>query len=121
MNFKKVVTRVFTVLAVAMAAFSGVMKLAGGAEATEMLTAIGVGPYVVLLGLAEILFAVLFAVPKTMKIGFLLLSCYFAGALATELSHQLPLNAVGPLVLVWIAAFLRDSSVFLPSPAGQPS
>ena len=77
-----------------------------------MLEAAGVGPYRVELGLAEILFAALFAYPKTMKIGFILLSCYFAGALATELSHQLPLNALIPLVLVWIAAWLRDRSIF---------
>jgi hypothetical protein len=63
----------------------------------------------------EIVFAALFVFPKTMKIGFLLLTCYFAGAIATELSHNMPLNAVPVLTLIWIAAFLRDSSIFLPT------
>jgi len=54
-----------------------------------------------------------------MKIGFLLLSCYFAGALATELSHGTPLNAITPLVLVWLAAFLRDPQSFLPGTKGE--
>jgi hypothetical protein len=59
-------------------------------------------------------FAALFAFPKTMKIGFILLASYFAGALATELSHHVALNAVTPLVLIWVAALLRDKSIFLP-------
>jgi hypothetical protein len=42
------------------------------------------------------------------------LTCYFSGAIATELSHGTPFNAVMPIALVWIAAFLRDPSIFLP-------
>jgi hypothetical protein len=44
-----------------------------------------------------------------------LLTCYFSGAIATELSHGLPFNAVLPITLIWIAAFLRDPSIFLPA------
>lgn len=40
------------------------------------------------LGLMEMTFALLFLFQKTMRIGFILLSCYFAGAMATELSHD---------------------------------
>jgi hypothetical protein len=36
----------------------------------------------------EIAFAVLFVVPATMKLGFILASCYFGGAIATELSND---------------------------------
>ena len=50
-------------------------------------------------------------------LSFILLSCYFAGALATELSHGTAFNALIPLLLIWMAAFLRDRSVFLPAPA----
>ena len=114
MKFKRIITIVITGLAVAMVAFSGVMKLSGNPEGAQMLEALGVGQFIVFLGLAEILFAALFAFPKTMKIGFILLSCFFAGALATELSHGVAPNALMPLVLIWIAAFLRDKSIFLP-------
>ena len=116
MKFKRISTLLVTVLAVGMVAFSGVMKLSASAESAKMLEALGVRPYRVWLGLTEILFAALFAYPRTMKMGFILLTSYFAGALATELSHQVTLNALTPLVLVWVAAFLRDRSVFLPSP-----
>ena len=115
MKFKRIIAIVFTVLAVGMVAFSGVMKLSGNQEGAKMLEAFGVGQYRVFLGLAEILFAALFAFPKTIRIGFILLSCYFAGALATELSHGATPNALTPLVLVWIAMLLRDASILFPA------
>jgi hypothetical protein len=66
----------------------------------------------------EITFSILFIFPKTMKLGFILLSCYFAGAIATDLSHgNTVANAMMPITLVWIAAFLRDKSIFLHTPA----
>jgi hypothetical protein len=64
----------------------------------------------------EMTFIILFAFPKTMRIGFILISCYLAGAMATELSHDGSIFNPGiPLVLVWITAFLRDCSLFLGS------
>jgi hypothetical protein len=62
----------------------------------------------------EMTFALLFVFPKTMRIGFILLSCYFAGAMATELSHDGSIfNPAIPLALIWITAYLRDNSIFL--------
>ncbi len=115
MKAKKIITIVFTVLAVGMAALSGIMKLTASDEIIKTLAKVGVADYRIALGLMEIVFAALFAFSKTMKIGFILLSCYFAGALATEISHGTPLNALTPLVLIWIAAFLRDKTIFLPA------
>jgi len=115
MKTKKIITIVFTVLASAMAILSGIMKLLGSADVVAGLTKVGVAEYTNYLGLMEIGFAALFIYPKTMKIGFILLSCYFAGALATELSHATPFNALMPIILIWIAAFLRDKFIFLPS------
>jgi hypothetical protein len=119
MKAKKIITIVFTVASIALVVFSGLIKLIGGEEVIKTLTPLGVVAYTKGLGIMEITFAVLFAFPKTMKIGFILLSCYFAGALATELSHGLPFHALMPIVLVWIAAFLRDRYIFLPKPAIQ--
>ena len=48
-----------------------------------------------------------------MKLGFILASCYFAGAIATELSHEaLKVNPFIPIVLLWIGALIRDRSIF---------
>jgi hypothetical protein len=115
MKFKRISTIVITVLAVAMPALSGVMKLIGNPDGIKSLETFGVGQYKVWLGLAEIVFAALFAFPKTMKIGFILLASYFAGALAIELSHHAALNSLVPLVLIWVAALLRNRSIFLPA------
>jgi len=117
MKAKKIITIVVTALASLLPVFSGIMKLSQSPEIVQALTKVGVGSYLVPLGLMEIGFTALFIYPKTMKIGFLLLTCYFAGAIATELSHGTPFNAVLPLVLIWIAAFLRDASIFLPGKA----
>ena len=46
-------------------ALSGVMKLAGNRQILEGMTAVGVGPYVRMLGVMELVFAALFAVPAT--------------------------------------------------------
>ena len=96
-----------------MIALSGVMKLSGGQQVVEGMTKMGVGRHLRLLGLMELAFAALFVIPATMKIGFILASCYFAGAIATELSHDaLKANPFIPMVLLWIGAFIRDRSIF---------
>jgi hypothetical protein len=92
---------------------SGVVKLTGNTKIVEAMTTLGVGRHLRLLGVMELAFAALFVVPATMKLGFLLASCYFAGAIATELSHDaLKANPFIPIVLLWIGAFVRDRSIF---------
>jgi hypothetical protein len=94
-------------------ALSGVMKLSGNPKILDGMSTLGVRRYVPLLGVMELTFATLFVIPATFKLGFLLASCYFAGAIATELSHDaLKVNPFIPIVLLWIGAFIRDRSVF---------
>lgn len=112
-KIEKILTIIVTVLAAGMVILSGIFKLTQSAQVLETLDKAGVGQYAVPLGCMEIGFALLFLFPKTMKLGFILLSCYFAGAIATELSHGIPFNAVLPMVLIWVSTFLRDRSVFL--------
>ncbi len=114
MKVKKIIAIVFTVLAVGMVIFSGILKFVGPPEMVENMSKMGLGPYLPILGLMEISFALLFAWPRTLRIGFVLLSCYFAGAMAVELANAMPFNAMTPMVLVWIAAFLRDQEVLWP-------
>lgn len=94
-------------------ALSGVLKLSGNLRIAEEMSELGVGGYLRLLGVMEIGFATLFVVPATMKLGFILASCYFAGAIATGLSHKsLKINPFIPIVLLWIGAFIRERSIF---------
>jgi hypothetical protein len=115
MKTKKIITITVTALASLLVVVSGIMKLAKGEEIVTGMQKVGVGDYITLLASMEIGFTALFIYPKTMKVGFILLTCYFSGAIATELSHGLPFNAVLPITLIWIAAFLRDPSIFLPA------
>ncbi|MBZ5858384.1 DoxX family protein [Flavihumibacter profundi] len=119
MKAMKIITTGLPFLAAALVIFSGIIKLMGGEEVNRVLSGFGVGQYRVILGLMEIGFAILFLIPRTNRIGFLLLSCYFAGAMGTELSHGTSFNALTPIALVWVATFLRDRDVFLGSPAKQ--
>jgi len=114
-NKKQLLTGLVTVVPVGMTVMSGLAKLTGSPEVVEGLTKAGVGPYIFGLGLMEIAFAVLFVIPRTMRLGLLLLTAYFAGAMATDLSHGNPvLMPTLLLALVWMAAFVRDRHVFLP-------
>ena len=94
-------------------ALLGVLKLVGNRQVVQELTALGVGRHLRVLGVMELAFATLFVIPATSKLGFLLASCYCAGAIATELSHDaLKANPFVPIVLLWIGAFTRDRSIF---------
>jgi hypothetical protein len=92
---------------------SGAMKLSGNPKIRETMSALGVARAIRLLGVMELTFAVLFVVPATMKLGFILASCYFGGAIATELSHDaLKVNPFIPIAVLWLGAFVRDRSIF---------
>lgn len=115
MKAKKIITITATSIAALIVALSGVMKLIKNEEVVSKMTSVGVGNYITILGVMEIAFITMFLFPKTMKAGFILLACYFSGAIATDLSHGLNSIATAmPLVLVWVSTYLRDRSIFLP-------
>jgi DoxX-like family len=101
-------------------ALSGVLKLAGNPQILKGMTKLDVQPYVPL-GAMELAFAALLVAPATFRLRFVLASCYFAGAIATELSHgALTVNPFIPIGLLWIGAFIRDRSIFFePSRASR--
>ncbi len=114
MKAKKIITTSLTALITLIIFLSGLMKFIHFPWSVAGLEKYN--PSV--LGLMEMIFIILFFIPKTMRIGFILLCCYFAGAMATELSRDASmLNPGIPLVLIWITAFLRDSSLFIGFPS----
>lgn len=111
---KKTITIGLTALVGIMVGLSGLMKVIHLPWSVDGLVKFNLPNSATVLGLMEIAFIVLFVFPKTIRIGFILISCYFAGAMATELSHDgSMLNPAIPLALIWVAAFLRDPSLFL--------
>jgi len=116
-NSKEIFTIVLTVLVTLMIGLSGLMKAIHLPWSVDGLVKFNLPNSATVLGLMEITFIILFAFPKTMRIGFILISCYLAGAMAVELAHDgSMLNPGIPLALVWITAFLRDRTLFLGEP-----
>ncbi|MEI9808516.1 MAG: DoxX family protein [Bacteroidota bacterium] len=113
MHFSTTVKIIITAIPALLIVFSGLLKLSGSKQVVETLTKVGVGPYIRPLGIAEIIFAALFVIPATNNIGFILLACYFSGALATDLSHK---NKIVPpimiLVLLFVAEYLVNAEMF---------
>lgn len=104
---------IVTIIPALLVIASGVSKLSGSKQVIDSLSKVGVLEYAKYLGAAEIIFAVLFVYPPTNAIGFVLLVCYFSGALATDLSHKRPV--IAPFVilaLIFIAEFISNSEIF---------
>lgn len=114
MKAKKILASVFTVFTTLMILFSGITKAISYPWSVDGLAKVGIPNGAPILGLMEISFLAIFLFPKTMRIGFILLSSYYAGAMATELTHGNSMMAPAiPLLIIWITAFLRDQSIFL--------
>jgi hypothetical protein len=95
---------------------SGSLKIAGIHPMVGHFTEMGFDPLLIkLLGMAEIIFSVLFLFTPTSKIGLLLLTAYFGGAMAAEIPFHKIVAPLIPLVLVWVTAFIRQPSTFLPT------
>ena len=92
-----------------MLAASAADKISGSAHSVEMLTTFGLPPFGYrVLGVIELISALLFLYPRTGVLGLVLLSSYFGGAIATHLQHNLDISF--PMAIeaaVWIAAALR--------------
>ena len=111
----RIISIILMVLPSLMLIMSGVMKLIGAEQIVTGLTKAGLGSYITLLGIIELISVALFLYPKTYKIGFLLICCYLGGALSIELATAQPPSAAIFLTIVWIAVFLKDKLMFLSS------
>ena len=90
-----------------------IMKLTAQPQLVEVFSKTGLLPYMKLLGAAELAFVSLFLWARTLRIGFFLMTAYFGGAMAIELSqHIFFIMPAVILALVWLAAWLRDNSLF---------
>lgn len=108
-----IISIVLMVIPSLMIVMSGVMKLIGSQQIVDGLTKVGLGNYIVLFGLIELISVALLWITMTRNIGFFLLCSYLGGALSIELAGgQAPLAAIF-LALIWISVFLKDRSLFL--------
>lgn len=102
-----------SVIIASVIAIGAIMKLAAAPQLVDLYSKIGLLQYLQILGMTELLFVGIFLWPRSMKIGFLLLTGYFGGAMAVEMANGNFFLFPGIiLAIVWIAAYLRDASLF---------
>ena len=114
---KRIISIVLTSLIGLMLVIGGIMKIVKAEPESIMvqLDKYGYTEYLTYIGIISLLAGVLLLYPKTAKTGFLLGSCYFAGATALELSGKQPLVAPLFIVLLWAGMFLRNKEMFISS------
>ena len=87
---------------------TGAMKFTGGEQNVKMAELVGGQTTLFILGGLQLLFALLFWIPRTAVVGFLLMACYMAGAMATHLVIKEPFGLqAGIETLIWVTAFVR--------------
>lgn len=109
----RIISIVLMLIPSLMLIMSAVMKLSHAQQIVEGFSKSALIRYIDLIGIIELVSVTLFLIPKTTKIGFLLLCSYLGGALAIELAGgQAPMAALF-LVVLWISVFLRHRLMFL--------
>jgi hypothetical protein len=110
-----IVGRVLTALAVAFLLFSASIKFVAPAMVRETMVTLGYPPELsTWLGVLELVCTLLYAVPRTARVGAILLTGYLGGAVATHLRLLDPW-LTHTLFPVWLGAFawagllLRDA------------
>jgi hypothetical protein len=112
---RPMIKKIPALLIAAILTISGILKIAGIHPMLDHFITMGLSVTLVkIFGVAEVIFSLLFAYPRTSKIGLLLLTGYFGGAIAAEIPFHQVMAPTMPLAFVWIAAFLREPSNFLP-------
>ena len=115
----RIISLVLMILISLSLVMSGVMKLMGGKQVVEGLTKIGLGNYITLLGIIELVSVALLFIPKTYNLGFLLITAYLGGAISIELaSGQVPSASIF-MAILWVAMFLKNKAMFLEAPVKE--
>lgn len=92
-----------TALVAALTIFSGVMEFImpmTDPEIVAYVTRLGIVDMEYPLGAAKLLIAALYLVPRTSTVGFVLMVGYYGGALATNITHAVPLAEYFPIIVV---------------------
>lgn len=114
---KRIISWILILIPSVMLLMSGVMKLIHAQPVVDNLTKAGFGNLITALALIELASVVLLLIPKTYKIGFLLVVAYLGGAIAIELGSGIFPTAAVFMILLWIGVYLRNAQVFTNSSA----
>jgi DoxX-like family len=89
-------------------------KISGNEEGLKTTAAWGISAdALIILGVIEIISIILFTIPRTSILGFLLLVAYMGGAIATHLEHGESVLAPAMIAsVVWITGAIRIPELF---------
>ncbi len=108
---RKITAWILVGLISALLVMSAIMKLTVSldSEMGKNLIKMGLGDSIRLIGVGELLAAILFLIPKTSSLGVLLVSAHLGGAIATHMEHgEMYLGPSVILVLIWVGNYLRN-------------
>lgn len=96
---------------------SSMTKLFGSAEGLSQEMGVAhIMDWIKIIGIGELISVILFNIPKTMKLGTVLLSAYFGGAIMFHMAHADPMYAsfispAGFLVAIWAISWIRGNAL----------
>ncbi len=108
---RKITAWILVGLMSALFMMSAAMKLMAGKDAEIAVNFIkwGLEGKLMLIGLGELIAAILFLIPRTSSLGVLLLSAHLGGSIATHMEHgEMYIPQAIMLLLVWVANYLRN-------------
>lgn len=108
---RKIINWIFVGLMSALFIMSATMKLMAGADAEIAVNFVkwGLEGKLMLIGMGELIAAILFLIPRTSSLGVLLLSAHLGGSIATHMEHgEMFIPQAIMLLLVWVANYLRN-------------
>lgn len=103
LNPGKIIGWTTAILCAALTLFSGVMEFImpmNDPAVVAFVTKVGITGMEYYLGAAKLIIGVLFLVPRTSTVGFVLMVGYYGGALATNITHGVPMAEYFPIVVV---------------------
>ena len=104
---RKIAGWVVTILACIAPAWGVIGKFISP-EMQANMASIGFEPYTKMVAIGELIAVVLFIMPKTGRIGALLMTALMGGAIASHLGHGQSIGLqTSVLVLVWVATLIR--------------
>lgn len=104
---RKIIGWVITIVAAIMPAW-GVIGKFTNADMINHMTSLGYGDWLTPIALGELLAVVLFLMPKTGRIGTILMTALMGGAIAAHMGHgeSFTMQSI-VLILTWVAAYIR--------------
>jgi len=108
---RKITAWIAVGLMTALFMMSATMKLMAGKDAEIAVNFVkwGLDGKLMLIGMGELIAAILFLIPRTSSIGVLLLTAHLGGAIVTHMSNgEMFIPQAIMLLLVWVANYLRN-------------